>query len=144
MRSRIIGLDVGGKRIGVAVSDSAGVTAQPFDTIERDEKAVFRVAELVRSLQAEKLVVGLPLNMDGTEGERAEDVRSFAMMVSREVKKPVVFVDERLTTVEAESLTSKGERDRRKRKRASDRVAAAIILKSYLDSTERNKRNFCR
>lgn len=139
MGQRIIALDVGGKRIGVAVSDPTGTAAQPFETIERDESAVFRVAELVRSFQAEKIVVGLPLNMDGTEGKRAEDARSFAMMVCREVGVSVVFVDERLTTVQAESLTSKGERDRRRRKRASDRVAAAIILRSYLDSIERNQ-----
>ncbi len=134
LKPRIIALDVGKKRIGIAVSDPTGTVALPFETIERDESAASRLAKVIGSFGAEKLVIGLPLNMDGTEGERARDVRSFAGIVRQLVDVPIVFVDERLTTVQAESLTSKGVRDRRARKRASDRVAAAIILRAYLDS----------
>jgi len=130
----VIGLDVGEKRVGVAVTDPLGKTAQPLDTIDRDESTLDRLAEIAKDAGAERLVVGLPLNMDGTEGDQARRVRLFAVEVERALGIPLHFVDERLTTREAEAVLAKGRARRRDRKRASDKLAASIILRAYLDT----------
>ena len=128
-----IGLDVGEKRVGVAVTDPLGKTAQPLETIDREESCLERIAEIARDAKAERVVVGLPLNMDGSEGEQARRVRSFAEDVERYLCIPVDFVDERLTTREAEAVLAKGRVRREKKKRASDRLAASLILRAYLE-----------
>lgn len=131
----LMGLDVGERRIGVAVSDPLGKTAQPLATIQRDETVVDQVLGLVRESGAERLVVGLPLLMDGSEGEQARLVREFARTLAPTLDVPIYFVDERLTTREAEAVLSRGGVKRGQRKEASDRVAAALILRAYMDGS---------
>jgi putative Holliday junction resolvase len=128
-----MGLDVGERRIGVAISDPLGQTAQPYETMGRDEKSISRLAELVLETGVQAVAVGLPLLLDGREGDQARRTREFASELSGAIEVPVHFVDERLTTREAEAVL-KGVRMKRGRKReASDRVAAALILRAYMD-----------
>jgi putative Holliday junction resolvase len=129
----LLGLDVGEKRIGVAVSDPLGATAQPLETMERDEHVAERIGRMIRETGATRLVVGLPLLMDGSEGAQARRVREFAKTLGGKVGAPVEFVDERLTTREAEGVLSEGGVKSQLRKEASDRIAAALILRSYMD-----------
>ena len=130
---KLIGLDVGERRIGVAVSDPLGKTAQPLKTIERDDHIDEQIAELVRSTGAERLVVGLPLLMNGKEGAQAGLVREFAQGLSRSLGLPLDFVDERLTTKEAETVLAQSGLKHGKKREASDRLAAALILRAYMD-----------
>jgi len=129
----LLGLDVGEKRIGVAVSDPLGTTAQPLETIERDEHATERIERIVLETGAGRLIVGLPLLMDGSEGAQARLVREFAETLADRLGAPVYFIDERLTTREAEGVLAGGVVRRGGRKSASDRIAAALILRSYMD-----------
>ncbi len=137
----IMGLDPGGKRIGVALSDPTGLLASPLTvlrrtTLERDLAELRRLAE---ANDVEKVLVGLPLHLSGEEGNEAERARSFASEVEAALGLPVELVDERLSSVEAErQLMESGVRWRRRKERL-DAVAAAVILQAYLD-TERYKR----
>lgn len=131
---RVIGLDVGDKRVGVAVSDSLGKTAQPLETLSRDDDLMVRLAGLIDETGAQRLVVGLPLLMDGREGAQARKVRRFASELEESLNLPVTMVDERLTTREAQALMAEAGLERRERKEAADRVAAALILRAYMDS----------
>lgn len=130
---RLIGLDVGERRIGVALSDPLGKTAQPLETVARDDASVRWLADLVGETGAETIVVGLPLLLDGSEGKQAGLVRQFADELARAVEVPVVFTDERLTTRQAEGVLASGKVKRGKRREATDRIAAALILRSYMD-----------
>ena len=130
---RMIGLDVGESRIGVALSDPMGVTAQPLQTVKRDANSLRLLSELVSETGAATVVVGLPLLLDGSEGRQALLVREFAAELSSAIDVPVVFFDERLTTKQAESVLAGGRVKRGARREASDRVAAALILRSYMD-----------
>ena len=130
---RLIGLDVGERRIGVALSDPLGKTAQPLETVARDDASVRWLADLVGETGAETIVVGLPLLLDGSEGKQAALVRQFADELARAVEVPVVFTDERLTTRQAEGILASGKVKRGKRREATDRIAAALILRSYMD-----------
>ena len=131
---RLIGLDIGDRRIGVAVSDPLGITAQPVETYSRvgfgPDVAHFR--ELSRRYETKSFVCGLPRNMDGTEGFQAEKARLFAQQL-QEAGFEVWFEDERLTTVLAEEALQKANMNREGRKRKVDMVAAALILQSFLD-----------
>lgn len=129
----LIGLDIGEKRIGVAASDPLGKTAQPLETIPRDDAAIDHLSDLARRRGARLLVVGLPLLMDGSEGAQARDVRAYAGRLAFRLGLPVEFVDERLTTRQAESFLSRTGAPRGVRRAASDRVAAALILGSYME-----------
>lgn len=131
---RVIALDVGEKRIGVAASDPLGRTAQPLETIERDERFAGRLEKLIEELGAERLVVGLPLSMDGSEGSQAEAVRRFVEEIEGRLKIPVTFLDERLSSREANSVIAEAESKPGRERGATDRVAAALILRAYLDS----------
>jgi len=130
---RLIGLDVGERRIGVALSDPLGKTAQPLETVARDDASVRWLADLVGETGAETIVVGLPLLLDGSEGKQAALVRQFADELARAVEVPVVFTDERLTTRQAEGVLASGRVKRAKRREAADRIAAALILSGYMD-----------
>jgi len=135
-----IGLDFGERRIGVAVSDPGGQIARPLLVIERsslrDDMA--RIAELVRSRRAQKVIVGLPLNLDGSLGPAARRARRFASALGRELALPIALWDERLTTVEAERALLASDRSRQRRKEVRDAVAASLILQSYLDAHREN------
>jgi putative holliday junction resolvase len=130
---RYMGLDVGESRIGVAVSDPLGATAQPLETVKRDEGSISRLAELVGELEVGTVVVGLPLLMDGREGEQARLVREFAADLDEAIEADVAFVDERLTTKQAESVLREARVKRGRKREASDRVAAALILRAFMD-----------
>ena len=133
-----IALDVGDVRIGVAVSDLLGITANPRETYWRkkgDIDADIRYfCEYAKKEDADTFVLGLPKNMDGTEGPRAEVTREFGTLLAETSGLPVVYQDERLTTVSAERMLIDADVGREKRKQVIDKVAATIILQSYLDS----------
>lgn len=129
---RILGLDPGGKRIGVAVSDALGITAQGRETIARGDMPALKNA--VEENDVTEIVVGLPLNMDGTKGPRAEDAILFAEELKKEFSLPVNMWDERLSTLFVERAMLEGDLSRKKRKKLNDKLAAQVILQSYLDS----------
>ncbi len=137
MVKRKIGLDVGDVRIGVAVSDLMGICANPRETYVRkkDDSAADAAyfAEYAKREDADAFVLGLPKNMDGTEGPRAEITRQFGDLLKETSGLDVVYVDERLTTVSAERMLIGADVRRDKRRKVIDKVAATIILQSYLD-----------
>ena len=135
---RILGLDYGSKTVGVAVSDPLGLTAQSVETIWRKQEnklrqTLARIEELAAEYQAEKIVLGLPKNMNNTIGERAEKTLEFREMLERRTGLPVVMWDERLTTVEAERTLMEASVRRENRKQYLDQLAAVFILQGYLD-----------
>jgi putative Holliday junction resolvase len=131
---RYLALDVGERRIGVALSDETATLATGLQTLERGGgREVQAVAELVRRHEAAEVVVGLPLNMDGSAGPQAEKVRSFVEALKRRVAVPIVERDERLTTVEAHEILRKSGVGWRERGALIDKVSAVVILQEYLD-----------
>ena len=131
---RILGLDIGEKRIGVAVSDGLGITAQGLDTIEiADESEILsRVADLADDTNAEKIVIGLPLNMDGSESEKSEKVRKFGAQLGEATKKQVIFWDERMTSMQAKRVMQELEIKTYKNKPLVDKISATLILQEFL------------
>ncbi len=131
---RTLGLDVGDRRVGVAISDPEGHIAVPLRTLQRSaqDDIVKSIAGLVAEEDISSIVVGLPLRMDGTAGAQAESVREFVRELLSAVNVPVTLWDERLSTVQADQLLRSG--GSRKRKAEQDALAAAIILQGYLDS----------
>lgn len=138
MMKRKVALDVGDVRIGVAVSDMLGITANPRETYVRkkdDTNAdIAYFCEYAKKEDAVAFVLGLPKNMDGTEGDRAAVTRQFGDMLEEASGLEVLYQDERLTTVSAERMLIDADVRRDKRKKVIDKVAATIILQSYLDS----------
>lgn len=137
---RVMGLDVGSKTVGIAVSDPFGWTAQGVEIIRIDEeKGKFgfeRLAELIKEYQVTKFVVGLPKNMNNSIGPRAEASMAYADKIKELFDLPVEFQDERLTTVQAERmLVEQADVSRSKRKKVIDKLAAVMILQNYLDRT---------
>ncbi|MBO0476634.1 Holliday junction resolvase RuvX [Vagococcus sp. DIV0080] len=135
---RIMGLDVGSKTVGVAVSDPLGWTAQGIEIIRINEaEGVFgieRVAELVKEYKVTEFVVGLPKNMNNTIGPRAEASMAYGKLLEEAFGLPIHYQDERLTTVQAERmLVEQANTSRAKRKKVIDKVAAVMILQNYLD-----------
>lgn len=135
MNERIIALDVGDRRIGIAVSDPLGFTAQPVETYTRvgygpDTR---RIAQLAGQYETNRILCGLPLNMDGTQGFQTQKVREFAEKLT-EAGLAVEFYDERMTTVLAEGALLEADMRRENRKKKVDMVAAVMILQSYLDA----------
>lgn len=135
----VLGIDLGERRIGVASSDALGLTAQPLAVIEHKslEEDVARIGELAGVRSAEKIVVGLPLNMDGSVGPAARRAQRFAAALRRKLGMVVELYDERLSTVEAEKALLEGDARRRRRREVRDGVAAALVLQSYLDAGRR-------
>ncbi len=134
---RIIGIDYGDARVGVAVSDPLGITAQGLETVPNRvyAKMLERVTEIIKSYSAEKIVIGLPRNMNGTLGERGEISRNFAdELKERFPHAEIILWDERLSTVQAGGGLNATNTRGRERKNVIDTVAASIILQSYLDS----------
>ncbi|WP_188206243.1 Holliday junction resolvase RuvX [Alkalibacillus aidingensis] len=135
---KILGLDVGQKTIGVAISDALHFTAQGIETIKWDEEDYStinnRFAELISQYEVSKIVVGLPKNMNGTIGERGEASERFAQYLEEQFELPVVLWDERLTTMAAERVLIDADMSRKKRKKVIDKMAAVMILQSYLDA----------
>lgn len=131
---RLMALDYGDVRIGVAVSDLTKTIASGLETYKCKnlELDLNHFAELAKQQDVEKFIVGLPLNMDGTEGPRAEKTRAFGDKLSALTGLPVEYIDERLTSVEAEEILISAGMKREKRKEVIDKLAATLILKSYL------------
>ncbi|MCI6268799.1 MAG: Holliday junction resolvase RuvX [Clostridiales bacterium] len=135
MNERIVALDVGDRRIGIAVSDPLGVTAQPIETYTRigygpDSR---HIAEIARRYETDRILCGLPRNMDGTQGFQVEKVKEFAAKLE-ELGLVVEYYDERMTTMLAESALLEANMRREDRKKKVDMVAAVVILQSYLDA----------
>lgn len=135
---RIMGLDVGSKTVGVAISDPLGFTAQGVEIIKIDEEAgefgFERLGELVKQYKVDKFVVGLPKNMNNTEGPRVEASKTYGDQIKELFNIPVDYQDERLTTVQAERmLVEQADVSRGKRKKVIDKLAAQLILQNYLD-----------
>ena len=135
---RIMALDVGERRIGVALSDLLGITAQPLMTYNRadnNQKAdIEGLGELMKKHEVEKLVVGLPKNMNNTIGFKAEEVQNFIAALVKAYPIEVEWVVERLTTVSAERTLLEADVSRKKRKKVIDMMAAVLILQTYLES----------
>lgn len=137
---RIMGLDVGSKTVGVAISDPLGFTAQGLEIIPIDEdKGEFgleRLTELVEQYKVDQFVVGLPKNMNNTSGPRVEASQAYGDLLTERYKLPVEYQDERLTTVAVERmLIEQADISRGKRKKVIDKLAAQLILQNYLDRT---------
>ncbi len=138
---RIMGLDYGSKTVGVAISDELLLTAQAKEIIRRKEenklrKTLARIEEMIQEYGVERIVLGLPLNMDQTPSERSELCLEFKDKIERRTGIPVVMWDERLTTVEADEIMDEAGIKGRERKEYVDMIAAQIILQDYLDNTK--------
>jgi len=129
-----MGLDVGSKTIGVAISDELGITAQGLKTIKRKttEDDLRELVDIISQFQIEKIVVGLPKNMDGSLGKQAEFVLAWVDDLKNKIHLPVETWDERLSTVEASRTLLKADLSRKKRKGVIDKLAAVLILQGYL------------
>lgn len=136
---RILGLDYGSVTVGVAVSDALQLTAQPVEVIKRKSETklrqtLARIEEIIAEYEVEKIVLGLPKNMNNTLGERAERTEEFKEKLEKRVGLEVVMWDERLTTVSAMEVLKEGKVRRENRKNYVDKIAATFILQGYLDS----------
>jgi len=135
-----MGIDYGEKTIGVAISDPEGIIAQTHEVIKRDESSTIyinRIKEIARCCDVNMVIVGMPRNMDGSIGEQGKKVRGFADKLKKTLALPVELWDERLSTVEAERILIKADLSRKKRKGIVDKLAAAVVLQSYLNSRNR-------
>jgi putative pre-16S rRNA nuclease len=140
---RVLGIDYGDRHIGLALSDALQVTAQPFGTYrltgrDKDDRRFFQ--ELVARQDVQQIVIGDPLRMDGSSGTRAEKTRKFAAWLEKAVGKPIVFIDERLTTREALNLLQDRGLRGREKKEQEDQIAAVIILSTYLERQRSQRR----
>lgn len=136
---RIMGLDYGSRTVGVAVSDALKITAQPLETIVRNDENKLRqtfrrIEELIKDYEIETIVLGYPKNMNNSEGERVERTKEFQAGLERRCGLPVILWDERLTTVAADRVLEESGVRRENRKEVIDQIAASLILQGYLDS----------
>ncbi|MDU5084604.1 MULTISPECIES: Holliday junction resolvase RuvX [Veillonella] len=138
---RIMALDVGSRTIGIACSDALLMTAQGIETIRRTslENDFKRLSELISEYEVHELVVGMPKNMNGTKGERAEKTEEFVGKMKEVIDLPITFWDERLSTVMAERQLIAADVSRKKRKDVIDKMAAVVILQGYLDRLQFSK-----
>jgi putative Holliday junction resolvase len=138
---RVLGVDLGARRIGLAVSDPLGITAQGLQTLARQGGAadLAALAALAREQQVEQVILGLPLHMDGSEGASALGARRFAGTLEQALQVPVQLWDERLTTVQAERTLTGGGVRRQERRGHRDRLAAVLILQSWLHASRQQE-----
>ncbi len=131
----LLGLDVGDVRIGVALSDELGVAAHPLCTLTRKNRKVdlIAIADLVSIHKVERVIIGLPISLDGSIGTQAEKVQKFAQRLEHMINVPIEFQDERFTTAEAEDILQALNKDTQEQKELIDEVAAVIILTDYLN-----------
>jgi putative Holliday junction resolvase len=130
---KVLAIDPGSRRVGVAVSDPGGTVALPLTVLETSEP-LDQLVQLIQEQSASEVVVGLPISLDGTEGPAASSVRELASELSNRVEVPVRLVDERLTTAAAGKALSELDMSERRRRKVVDKVAATLLLQSYLDS----------
>jgi putative Holliday junction resolvase len=138
---RILGLDVGSKTIGMAVSDPLGLTAQGLETLRRQNKRLDfeRLLSVVHQYEVKEIVVGYPLRMSGAEGAQAEKMRAFADELRKRFGLPVHLADERLTSAQANRLLRETEMSIRRRGQVVDRLAAVLILQNWLDRSSEQR-----
>ena len=136
IRRRILGVDFGRARIGIAVSDELGLLAHPVTTIPTSREAAKQIADIVREKNAERVVIGLPRHMNGSEGEAAGEALAFAEKLRKLLPCEVVTWDERLTTIAANRALREGGRKTRDSRNVVDQVAAQMILQGYLDGLQ--------
>ncbi len=136
---RMLGVDYGDARIGLSVSDELETLASPLVTLKSESmrKNIDAVAKVAAEEKVSRIVIGLPLNMDGSEGARASKTRSFGRVLEKVSGLPVEYFDERLTSVEAEEIMESVGVKKNKRKNLVDRIAAQLILQSYLDASKK-------
>ena len=139
---RILAIDYGRRRLGLALSDAAGLTARPLATLERTNRRndLRRLHEIVRQHDVRRIVVGHPLHLDGTAGEMAAETARFATRIEKQLGLPVELVDERLSSWEAEQVLAATKAAPRRRARRLDQVAAAVILRDFLAREGRRAR----
>jgi putative Holliday junction resolvase len=133
---RILGLDVGSKRIGLAISDPLGITAQGIETLQRQNKRLdfAQLERIIREYQVAEIVMGLPLRMSGAEGTQAEKMQAFAEEIRRRFKLPVHLWDERLSSAQANRLLRETDMSIKRRGQVVDQMAAVLILQSWMDA----------
>ena len=138
---RVIAIDLGARRIGVAMTDGLGLTAQPLDTIARHggQRDLDAIAALVTTHGAERIILGLPLDPDGERGRAAKSVEAFAVRLRAAVGVPVELIDESFSTVEAEEVLLAADVSRARRREVIDKMAAAVILRRWLDTQTSNR-----
>jgi putative holliday junction resolvase len=136
---RVLALDFGSVRIGVAVSDGLLLTAQGLETIQRKDlpKDIEAIKAFIKEYEVAEIVVGLPISMNGTHSAKTKETLAFVDTLARSVQVPVKTYDERMTTMQAERALLEGDMSRQKRKGLRDKLAAQFILQSYLDSKKR-------
>lgn len=141
---RLMGLDVGDRRIGIALSDPLGLTAQGHSTLHRksNDQVLETICRLCDEYEVGKIVVGLPLNMNGSLGPRAQLVQEWAEQLGERSGLEIVFWDERLSTVSAQRVLLEADLSRKKRKGLVDKIAAVYILQGFLDRQSQNKATF--
>ena len=135
MQERLVGLDYGDSRTGVAVSDLLGITAQGVESIKHtgDKQLILRLSEIIKEYQVKKIVIGLPLNMNATTGARVEKTKKFIEKLKNEFSLEVVTIDERLTTVASHRTMTELGVNKNKKKNIIDMMSAVLILQMYLD-----------
>jgi putative Holliday junction resolvase len=136
---RIMGLDVGTRTIGIAISDELGFTAQGLKTLKRGsmEDDLQEIVSIINKYEINRIVIGLPKNMNGTLGRQAETVLHWTEVLKERIQVPVVTWDERLSTVGASKVLLEADLSRKKRKKVIDKLAAVLILQGYLDQSRR-------
>lgn len=141
LRGRVLALDVGARRIGIAVSDPLGITAQGLDTIQRKNKRTdfAQLENVIRQYEVVELVVGYPLRLSGEIGIQAEKMTAFAAELEKRFQIPVRLFDERLTSTEANRVLRESEISIEKRAKAVDRMAAVLILQSWMETRSRRE-----
>lgn len=138
---RILGIDYGTRRLGLALSDPLGITAQPFSTMERTSKKreVEKLKEIISEYEVEQIVIGLPTGMNGSPGKLWDEVQQYITLLERTLGLEIHGWDERLTTTEAERMLIGADVSRKRRREVTDKIAAAIMLQAYLDAHYSNK-----
>jgi len=129
---KILGLDYGEKRIGIAISDELGIFAHPLTTV--DARELDKITDIIKKNSIEVVVIGKPLNLNGTSSKKTQEVQDFIAQLRKTIKIPVYAWDERFSTKEAERILLDSDVSRKKRKRVLDKISARIILQGYLDS----------
>jgi len=138
---RILGIDFGERRIGLALSDPLGIIAQPFLTFDtqKDGDIFKKIEELIEEKNIEKIILGMPRNMDGTIGEKGKVVQEFSQKLSIRLKMPIILRDERLSSVESLRILRDAGAKLHKYKKSVDKLSAALILQGYLESLKRKE-----
>lgn len=138
---KVLGLDIGEKRMGIAVSDALRCTAQGLTVLQRSnaDDDIGAIQELIDASEVSEVVVGLPKNMDGSLGQGAQKVLSFVSKLEESLSIPIILWDERLTTAEATRMLLQADVTRKKRRKVVDKIAAVLILQGYLDSLDHDE-----